>query len=343
MKVALKNQKSSRESFLDHNNTDSEKKIHELSNQVFQEYQRDWSDFNFENIKNYTTDNYYKHATLMLEALKSAGRQNKVESVRILSTALDSPVSDNLVDPIEIRIRYTFSAVDIVYDTKTSEKLFEKDYHGIEETWNYIYENGELKLSGISQPTESSAHTFRAMARFAGAKGLFYSPDWGRYCLPNKGLIFDNDSLYIADVNNHIIGKWDETLVQLYTYAPGPGRTPSSYYIVGQLNVPKEYLGIVVKEKSFKIKKPADYEKFELEWADFNKKYEVFASSADALPAFELLEPNFMTYLHDKNLKYNIEVIGNAIYIYAPVTDIKEENYSEILDVLVEAYKRLKR
>ena len=331
------------EYIIDHNKTEQSKKVHELAEQTFYNYQKDWSEFNIENIKNYTTESYFEHAKLMLEALKDAGRKNVVSSVKVITTSLDKEILDETTVPVDCRIKVTFSANDEVVEAKTGKSLFSKDYHGINETWNFVYDNGNLKLSGISQPTESSEHLYQNMAKFAHENGLFYSPDWGRYCLPDKGLIFDPTSLYTADVNNHIIGKWGEVLVQLYTYAPVPGKTPSSYYVVGQLNVPKEYLGIIVKYKKFRAKKPSDYDKFELEWNDFNNRYEVFASSKDALPAFELLEPKFMADLYDRNLNYNIEVIGNAIYIFAPVNQAKEEDYRELFNVLVEAYKRLKK
>jgi len=329
--------------FIDHNKTEKSKEAHKRAEEIFYSYQKDWSEFNIENIKNYTTESYFEHAKLMLEALKDAGRKNVVSKVKIITTTLDKEIPDEVTEPINCRIKVTFSANDEVVEVKTGKSLFSKDYHGINETWNFVHDGKELRLSGISQPTESSEHLYQNMAKFAHESGLFYSPDWGRYCLPDKGLIFDPTSLYTADVNNHIIGKWGETLVQLYTYAPVPGKTPSSYYVVGQLNVPKEYLGIIVKSKKFRVKKPSDYDKFELEWNDFNNRYEVFASSKDALPAFELLEPKFMADLYDRNLNYNIEVIGNAIYIFAPVRKAKEDDYHELFDILVEAYKRLKK
>jgi len=348
MIIIMKTKKSSSNTdrgdyIVDHNETEKSKEVHKLAEQIFYSYQKDWSEFNTENIRKYTTESYFEHAKLMLEALKDAGRKNVVSSVKVITTSLDKEILDETTVSVDCRVKVTFSANDEVVEAKTGKSLFSKDYHGINETWNFVYDNGNLKLSGISQPTESSAHLYQNMAKFARENGLFYSPDWGRYCLPDRGLIFDSTSLYTADVNNHIIGKWGEVLVQLYTYAPVPGRTPSSYYVVGQLNVPKEYLGIIVKYKKFRAKKPSDYDKFELEWNDFNNRYEVFASSKDALPAFELLEPKFMADLYDRNLNYNIEVIGNAIYIFAPVNQAKEEDYRELFNVLVEAYKRLKK
>lgn len=329
--------------FRDHNGSSNSKKVHELAEEIFYKYQNDWSEFNLEGVKGYITPEYFTHASLMLEALKDAGRRNKVEKVKVISVALNKDIPDEITEPVSCRVRFGFSAFDEVIEEKTGKMLFKKNYSGISETWNFVFDGKELRLSGISQPTESAEHTYGLMSDFASSNKLFYSPDWGRYCLPDRGLIFDKTSLYSADVNNHIIGKWGDNLVQLYTYAPVVGTAPSRYYLVGQLNVPKEYLGIIVKHKKAAFKQPKDYQKFELEWGEFNDKYEVFASKNDALPAFELLEPQFMTMLYDKNLNYSIEVIGSAIYIFAPIRYAKTSDYKELLDVLVEAKKRLKQ
>ena len=191
---------------------------------------------------------------------------------------------------------------------------------------------------------------------------MFYSPDWGRYALPARGLIFGGASMKVADINNHIIGKWhqkgavdssatsvkspgdDGLLVQLYTYAEYPGVANSSYYIVGQINVPKDYLGVIVKSRAFNTSRKPDksYEKFELEWNDFNDRYDVYAASRDALPAFELLNPKFMEYLYSKNPNYSLEVVDNVIYIYAQLKNITEQDYAELLEVLEKAYAELK-
>ena len=327
--------------FRDHKKSENSRKVHELANEIFYKYQEDWSEFNVDGVRDYTTPEYFEHAKLMLEALKDSGRRNVVSEVKISSTSLDREIPDEITEPVTCRIKFYFSALDEVINEKTGGSLFSKKYSGISETWNFVFDGEKLRLSGISQPTEAAEYTYRLMADFAKENKLFYSPDWGRYCLPDKGLIFNKQSLYSSDVNNHVIGKWGEVLIQLYTYAPNPGIAP--YYLVGQLNVPKEYLGIILKDKRANIQKPSDYDKFELEWGEFNEKYEVFASKHDAMPAFELLEPQFMAMLYDKDLNYSIEVIGNAIYIFAPVRVVKESEYKELLDVLVEAHKRLKR
>ena len=212
--------------------------------------------------------------------------------------------------------------------------------------WRFIYDGTTLKLDGISQPTESSGHLVKSLADFSIKNKLYYSPDWGRYALPSRGMIFDGSSMTKSDVNNHIIGKWGDLLIQLYTYAKIPG-DPSLYYIVGQISVPKKYLGVIVKSKHQKLKAAKNidktYDKFELEWPDFNNRYEIYAAKADALPAFELLNPKFMEYLYSKNPNYSLEVADNSIYIFANISTVSEQDYADLLDILAMAYKELKQ
>lgn len=320
-----------------------ETKIIGDANQIFLQYQKDWTEFNKKNIKTYTTLGYGKHADLMLELLQNLHRTNKVSQVKISNTYLITKVNENTPLPIEVRVEFTFSGLDEVI-TDDGQKLYSQYVPSANETWNFVYDGKALKLSGITQPTESSSHLIRSLADFAKEHKLYYSPDWGRYALPSRGLIFGGASMKIADINNHIIGKWGDLLIQLYTYAETPDQTTNNYYIVGQINVPKNYLGVIVKSHNFKSghKPDKSYDKFELEWNEFNKRYEVYAASRDALPAFELLNPKFMEFLYSKNPSYSLEVVDNVIYIYAPITTITERDYEDLLEVLQKAYDELK-
>ena len=335
--------KSSKLSFKDYNSTKEEKEIHKRAKEIFESYQRDWTDFNTASIKKYTTDHYYQHASLMLELLKNLHRTNKVSKLKVKKVYLGTPVKKDTATPIKLSITYSFAGLDEVI-TDDGKKLYSQYVSSAIETWNFIYDGKELKLDGISQPTESASHLVKSLADFAKDNQLFYSPDWGRYALPARGLIFGGASMKVADINNHVIGKWGDLLIQLYTYAKYPGQFASDYYIVGQINVPKDYLGVIVKSKKFKTsssKPDKSYDKFELEWNEFNSRYDVYAASRDALPAFELLNPKFMEYLYNKNPSYNLEVVDNVIYIYAQLRAITEQDYAELLEVLEKAYAEL--
>ena len=335
--------KSGKKSFKDNNSTPEEKQIHERAKQIFESYQSDWSDFNYDGIKKYTTSHYYTHASLMLDLLKNLHRVNKVSKLKVSKVCLKQSVNSETTYPINLDITFLFSGLDEVV-TDDGQKLYSQYVSGATETWNFVYDGKDLKLSGISQPTESAPHLIKSLADFANTNNLFYSPDWGRYALPARGLIFSRASMKVADINNHIIGKWGDLLVQLYTYAPTPDQGLASYYIVGQINVPKDYLGVIVKSRQFKTHEKPDksYDKFEMEWGEFNDRYEVYAASRDALPAFELLNPKFMEFLYDKNPSYNLEVVDNVIYIYAHTRNVTEQDYADMLEVLQKAYNELK-
>ena len=88
---------------------------------------------------------------------------------------------------------------------------------------------------------------------------------------------------------------------------------------------------------------PSGYERFEMEWTDYNQKYEVYASKRDALSAFELLNPKFMANLYDKSLNYSMEAVENVVYIFAEIEETKEEDYQELLMTLTEAFCELER
>ena len=325
------------------NSTPEEKFIHEEAARIFTAYQNDWSNLNSANIATYTTPEYHEHVDLMIELYKDLHRVNKVSNLKIQYVYLPTHIDSNTPLPINLRIEFGFQGRDQVTDTKTNKDFYNQFASSVTETWNFVYDGKSLKLSGISQPTESAPHLVRSLADFANANHLFYSPDWGRTALPGRGLIFNKASMTVADINNHVIGKWDNLLIQLYTYSPTPS-IPSSYYIVGQINVPKEYLGVIVKSKVYKAASKPDksYDKFELEWPDFNKRYDVYASSRDALPAFELLNPKFMEFLYNKNPSYNLEVVDNVIYIFANISRITEKDYVDLLEVLKYAHKELK-
>lgn len=328
----------------DHNDTEQEKWIHEEAERVFVLYQQDWSDYNLENIKKYTTDRYFQHAALMLDAIDQTGRRNVVSNLKVSRTILYDSVNNETELPLTVRVMFQFGGTDSLVDVKTKKVINSDNAHGVVEYWNFVYDGKVLKLDGITQSTESTPHLIESIAEFAKENNLFYSPDWGRLALPTKGLIFDGyDVLKYADVNNHVVGKWNNCLVQIYTYSAIPGN-PNSYYIVGQINVPKSYEGVIVEAKKAKLKiaKPKDYDKFDMEWGEFNKYYNVYAASKDALPAFELLNPVFIEKLYKRNLPYNLEVKDNVIYIFAKIKRANKNDYAELLNVLTEAFSELK-
>ena len=337
------NEKISKLNARDHNDTEQEKWIHKEAERIFVQYQQDWSDYNLKKIQEYTTDEYYQHACLMLEAIDCMNRRNVVSDLSVTRTYLLSPMGEGWDLPATTQVMFRFGGTDSIVDTKSGRKIHSDKARGVEEYWDFVYDGKTLKLDGITQSTESTPHLIDSIKNFAEEHRLFYSPDWGRLALPTKGLIFDRWGLSSADVNNHVIGRWKDCLVQMYTYSATPAQ-PNSYYLVGQISLPKSYDGVIIESKKAKLKvvKPEKYERFKLEWEDFNKRYAVYAAKKDALPAFELLNPAFMNKLYERNLPYNLEVRDNTIYIFAKAKETKENDYRELFDVLSEAFEELR-
>lgn len=212
----------------DYNSTEAEKRIHEDAERIFKNYQADWSEFRLDDIRTFTTRRYYEHASLMLELLKNMHRANKVSKLKVHKVYLLTPINEETDLPVNVRVTFVFSGLDEVIEDG-GRKLYSEYVSNVSETWNFIYDGQTLKLDGISQPTESAPHLVKSLAKFAAQNNLFYSPDWGRYCLPARGLIFGGASMKIADINNHVIGKW---VISSFNYILTPKRQVSTSLVI---------------------------------------------------------------------------------------------------------------
>ena len=133
-------------------------------------------------------------------------------------------------------------------------------------------------------------------------------------------------------------------IYQIYTYSDRPYNTSKVVYLVGQMFVPKSYGNILLARTDSKLRRTKLFglTKVELEWGDFNRTYQVYATSPQQVTAFELLHPAMMQTLVDAPFQINIEVINNAIYFYAPLSSTKAKDYQAMLSVLQAAYRELK-
>ena len=114
--------------------------------------------------------------------------------------------------------------------------------------------------------------------------------------------------------------------------------------MVGQINLPKSYGGILVERRGkllSRLKAPRGYNKVSLEWGDFNKRYQVYATDKNQVTSFELLNPSFMAWLYDQDIKVNIEVVDNVVYLYAKLS-ANEQRYESMLEILKRSHKELK-
>lgn len=308
---------------------------------VFISYQNDWSSFDIVAMRTYQTEKYFNHACLMLELLKSMNRQNVVSDVIIRDIEIDANRFYKTDKSFLATIH--FSCTDELYDLELKKRLVYEKLTNYEETWEFERDDqNNIKINAIYQSKMMSfSHLNKNMQNFADKNHLYYSPDWGTYALPSCGLIFNSASLRYADINNHVIGKWKNTLVQLYTYSPSP-TVPGSYWLVGSLTVPRRYGGIILRHRSSKdFNIPKGYERYQMEWEQFNETFEVWSTNLEKITSFELVNPKFMAYLVDNELSFNLEVVENNIYIFTHCDRCDEDNYAVLLTILSEAFKEL--
>lgn len=315
---------------------------------TFNRYQNDWSDIDLESMKSYMTVDMHNHTHHLLYALQQMHRENKLSDITLLGIEIIDiqDDSDNTKDTFQVAIQGKMH--DELIDVRTDKRLFADDRPFIE-YWTFVRNDQSWLLSRIDQSTADVFKMSSAIKLFAESRKLHYSIDMGWLLLPNSGVLFKTGKFGVSDINNHTIGLYNQHLVQLYTYS----QTKEFVKVVAQINLPKSYDGILVKPRTNFFTntsydpKPIGYTKYTFEWQDFNKRYEVYATNADRLAAFELVNPGFMQYLYDTDPKVWIEVADNVIYIHKPSalglnpeTALKE--YTTMFTILEKAFKELK-
>lgn len=318
---------------------------------VFLAYQRDWSNLDIAATQVYLTERYYQHVNLMLTAFRESGRVNNtiVHSVNsiVITKLTNSP--DDTQDQFTAHV--TADITDQLMNS-TNGKLMSSARFELAEDWQFMRDGNTWRLDGINPSTAAENTRAGSIQRFAETSGAYYSLDWGRMLLPERGQIFGRKVYQTADVNNHVIGRMqstgriyaDDVIYQIYTYSERPYNTSKVVYLVGQMFVPKSYGNILLARTDSKLRRTKLFglTKVELEWGDFNRTYQVYATSPEQVTAFELLHPAMMQTLVDAPFQINIEVIDNAIYFYAPLRSTKAKDYRAMLSVLQAAYRELK-
>jgi hypothetical protein len=326
---------------------DSVWEVSSLNNQVsetFNRYQNDWSNNNIEAMKSYLSPRYYYHNQLMILALKQLGRRNDIKQPTIAElNLLDiQDEEDNLKDSFTMNV--VAKSVDDLYDEPTNTLLFE-DKSSFSEFWRFIRTPDGWLLDKISQATENKDYFNRTLQAFAESHNYCFSADWGWLLLPCRGQLFKGGKFGKSDINNHVIGIYNNILIQLYNYVPNPNNSDSinpNSYIIAQVALPKTYGNIVVRKKHPLSLGINGLTKITMEWGDFNKNYEVWASDMERVTSFELLNPSFMVKLQEMSFEINIEVVDNIVYLYSKKTVPSSENYEKMLSILQQAFKEMR-
>ncbi|HET7630021.1 MAG TPA: DUF3137 domain-containing protein, partial [Candidatus Saccharimonadales bacterium] len=282
--------------------------------QVFYQYQADWSARNWQNMAGYMTPEYNRHSSLMVAALLQAHRLNLVDKPTINQMTVvnlhDSTVNSEDV----VTVGLTAKADDRLVDDRDGKQLF-RDASAFTEFWQFKRSGNDWILDGIQQATAAGWRHNAKLEAFARQNGYFYSLDWGWLLLPRRGRLFGKSKFGTSDINNHVIGIYNQAyLLQLYTYDPNPNNAGS--YLIAQTNLPKSYGDIVVRRKKWhNWLAPRGLKQVSMEWGDFNKKYQVYASDVEQVTSFELLHPAFMERLEALPFEVNIEIVDNVAYL----------------------------
>ncbi len=313
---------------------------------VYAVYQDDWSNFNLKSIADYTTPHFYYHNQLMLAAMHLRHRQNLVNNPQLLQADIIE-VNDNPDNNYDYFIAYiNGKANDQLIDTESRDLLY-TDNNPFDEYWRFERINDSWMLAKIDQATANPSMKQQQLEAFAAEQGFCYNLDWGWLLLPKRGQVFSRGGFGISDINNHVIGVYNNVLIELYTYQPNPKNNTTDQYVIAQTSVPKNYGNIVVRnKKSSSIwskelfnSKPKGLTKLSTEWGDFNKKYDLFASDAELATSFELLNPKYMEQLEAVPFDVSIEVVDNVVYLYSKNLSA---DYATMLELLKAAFKEMK-
>lgn len=165
--------------------------------------------------------------------------------------------------------------------------------------------------------------------------GMHFLDKVTMYVWPKTWQIFSNPSSGV-EVYECYAGWQNNRLLQMY-WVTGTEEIKSREfeYFVGEVQIPRSYEGVIISPKKLQLT-PAGYQRVEVEWAEFNQRYDMYARSGLAADVFEVLEPDVMTLLYDTVPDASIEIVGNILYVYYEglLQSFSIEGYARMLKVL---------
>lgn len=309
--------------------------------EIFFRFQQDWSTFNVASIRTYCTSEFANKIELELAVLKSQRRVNVVKDVTIFSLICleATDTFENTGDQYMVEISAKMN--DLLIEEATGQELL-VDNKPFTEHWTFTRVNDAWILEGIRQATESVNLVELQVKDFAQKNGLYFDPDFGRLMLPTRGVLFGNSRFRKSDVNNHVVGKFDQNLIELYTYVPNTRRHfLQRNFMVAQTILAVSCDNILVKRKNrFLNFAPSGLRRIQTESNDFNRKFCLYATPTDHISSFVLLAPDFMESVYQLPFVLNIEIVGNFLYLYTEARG--EGQYKTMLGILTHACRSLR-
>ncbi len=306
---------------------------------LFKKFQTSWSEFDLKTMELLVTPEYYKRMVLELNVLKNEKRSNPMSNVNVVEMFV---VGEELPGETtqKLTVQITATATDVLMDTQNQLPLF-TDNSTFTEYWHLTQDqNRKWKLDFITQETENGALAESDIASFAQTNNFYYDPDFGWLMMPNKGVLFSSTNFGTSDINNHVVGYFRDKIVEFYTYIPDPNSKFPSNYLIAQAILPKSYVNILIKKKRLLNLPVWGLKRIELESADFNKRFCLWADPKDQVNSLELLTPNFMEKIYRLPFELNIELVGNILYFYTK--DRGTSNYDQMLEILSWAFDEMK-
>lgn len=326
-------------------------RLRAMAESTFRQFQYDWSTCNTEHFSAYQTPEFARRNTLLLAVLQELQRSNILADIRIHDMEITDVVDSDDDTKDSFTVVITASARDQLIDARGN--LMFQDMSTFTEFWRFVRTPDGWLLAGVDQATAEYSAANRSLQALAARYQMEYSLDMGWLFLPVRGVLMQRGQLGVSNINNHTVGTYHRHLVQLYTYTPRPDAfgADAGNYLVLQVTLPRAYGGILVQPagrfRDDHLRAPREYQRHELEWPDFNSRYDVRATSVDRLATFELLNPKFMTYLYDNDPGVGIEVADTTLYLYKSLgrneaADVALESYQQMLSIIESAFAELK-
>jgi len=312
--------------------------------EVFYAFQKDWSEFNTDNMKSYTTSEYFKRMVLELNVLKNESRQNIMKNVVLKSISIIEASDEIGTNNDSFVAEIQASAEDSLIDIKTGETLYMDNSSfnfGFTEYWHFTREENIWKLNIIKQKTEDVSMSEGSIKDFAERNKFYYDPDFGWLMMPNKGVIFSANNFTSSDINNHVIGYFKDKIIEFYTFIPNSNSRNPTNYLVAQTVLPISYKDILVRRKRMLFNfSPSGLRRTKTESNDFDKKFCLWAHKDDQINSFEFLSPDFMEKIYQLPFELNIEIVGNFIYFYSKGRS--GIDYDKMLEILSLSFDEMK-
>ena len=291
---------------------------------IFPKFQKDWSDFNIESMKEYVTDSYFEYVSLQLQILKREGRVNVMSHVKIHDVwIVNSIYEDKQRDKLSVEI--TASAKDVLqYD---EGEVIHTDSNTFTEYWHFKKEISTWKLDCITQKKAPLSKPQLKVKSFAEKNKFFFDTSYGLLALPAQGSIFSKKEFGIAEIDNHVLGTHNGTPLELYTFLTNRNGT----YLVSQSYINTYYEHVIVR-RNVKFKhKPKDVELADVDNWKIAQKYSVYTSIDGPELSLNILTSQFMKRFDSLPRDFTIEILGNTVVCYTQ--ESRSTTYEQMFDM----------